>query len=95
MSAESSGLNSHKNRTICSLSVPFLPVRALHFVRFPDAHGSTYWAAVRTFGRPDFLHRHWDQRAFREIADGDIVVFAKGDADQPTVPFNGNAEAYA
>lgn len=69
--------------------------RLTHFVRFPDLHGDQFWSAVRTFGRPDFLHRHWDRRARREIADGDLVLFAKGEADQPHVPFNGDDEAYA
>jgi hypothetical protein len=80
------------------ISVPNLcqaPPPATHFVRFPDIHGSTYRSAVRAFGPPAFLHRYWDQRAFREIADGDLVVFAKGDADQPVVPFNGDDEFYA
>jgi hypothetical protein len=66
-----------------------------HFVRFSNLHDQTYWSAVRTFGPPGFLHRYWDQRAFREIADGDLVVFAKGEADQPVVPFNGDDEFYA
>lgn len=69
--------------------------RATHFVRFPDLHGDQFWSAVRTFGEPDFLHRYWDRRARREIADGDLVLFAKGEADQPHAPFNGNDEAYA
>lgn len=69
--------------------------RCVHFVRFPSLSDQRLQNAARAFGYPDFLHRHWDQRARREIADGDLVVFAKGDADQPVVPFNGNDEAYA
>lgn len=67
---------------------------ALHFVRFPDAYGPHYQNAVRVFGLPDFMHRLWDQRARREIAEGDIIVFAKGDADQPVSVVNGNDEHY-
>ena len=54
-----------------------------------------YLAAVRVFGEPDFLHRRWDQRAQREIMEGDVIVFAKGDADQPPSPFNYDDSAYA
>lgn len=53
-----------------------------------------YLAAARVFGEPDFLHRKWDNRAQREIADGDVIVFAKGDADQKPSPRNGDDEAY-
>lgn len=48
---------------------------ALHFVGF---RGEEFWSAVRIFGRPDFFHIGWDLRAQREIAEGDVVVFAKG-----------------
>ncbi len=47
-----------------------------HFVGF---RGGEYLSAVRVFGRPDFIHRGWDLRAKREIADGDLIVFATGD----------------
>ena len=53
--------------------------RCTHFVGFCDDH---YLAAVRAFGRPDFIHRGWDLRARREIADGDLIVFAQGDSEQ-------------
>ena len=52
---------------------------ALHFVGFRD---DRYLNAVRVFGLPDFIHRGWDRRAQREIAPGDVVVFAEGDFDQ-------------
>jgi hypothetical protein len=55
------------------------PAPALHFVGFRD---DRYWAAVRVWGRPSYIHMGWDQRARREIADGDTVVFANGPADQ-------------
>lgn len=51
----------------------------LHFVGFKD---DRYLTAVRVFGLPDFIHRGWDLRAQREIAPGDTIVFASGDADQ-------------
>lgn len=51
----------------------------VHFVGF---RGEEYHSAVRTFGPPDFIHRGWDLRAQREIADVDTVVFAFGSADQ-------------
>lgn len=51
----------------------------VHFVGF---RGDEYVSAVRVFGPPDFIHRGWDMRARREIADGDLIVFAQGPADQ-------------
>lgn len=54
--------------------------RLTHFVGFRD---DRYLSAVRAFGLPDFIHRGWDKRALREIADGDLIVFADGPADQP------------
>lgn len=48
-------------------------MRATHFVGF---RGDEYNRARRVFGEPDFIHMGWDRRAFREIADGDRVVFA-------------------
>lgn len=59
--------------------------QALHFVGFknpPCVKDERYWRAVRVFGTPNFIHRGWDYRAQREIADGDIVVFATGDETQ-------------
>ena len=53
--------------------------RVVHFVGFRD---DRYWNAVRVWGLPDFIHRGWDLRAQREIADGDVVIFAKGPDDQ-------------
>lgn len=53
--------------------------RCVHFVGF---RGDEYTSAVRAFGEPDFIHRGWDKRAQREIADGDLIVFAQGDANQ-------------
>lgn len=68
--------------------------KAVHFVRFDGLHDQRFQSAIQVFGPPDFLHRVWDMRAKREIAKGDVVVFAKGDAWQPVMPFNGDDEAY-
>ena len=57
-------------------------VPAVHFVGFRD---DRYWNAVRVFGRPDYIHRGWDRRALREIADGDTVVFAEPIPEQPSL----------
>lgn len=53
--------------------------RLTHFVGFRD---DRYFATMRAFGPPDFIHRGWDLRARREIADGDLIVFADGSHDQ-------------
>lgn len=50
-----------------------------HFVGFRD---DRYWSAVKVWGLPDFIHRGWDMRARREIAEGDTVVFASGPSNQ-------------
>lgn len=54
-------------------------MRCIHFVGF---RGEEYHSAVKVFGRPHFIHRGWDLRAQREIADNDVVVFAVGPHDQ-------------
>lgn len=53
--------------------------RCTHFVGFRD---DRYWNAVKVFGPPDFIHRKWDKRAAREIAQQDVIVFAVGDEHQ-------------
>ena len=60
---------------------------AVHFVGFRD---DRFWNAVRVFGRPDFIHRKWDQRARREIAPDDVLIFAEGDEEQSVAKHNGN-----
>jgi hypothetical protein len=45
---------------------------AVHFVGFS---GEEFHSATRVWGPPDFIHRGWDERAQREIADVDTVVF--------------------
>lgn len=67
--------------------------RITHFVRF-DRFDQRYWNAIAIFGSPAFLHRKWDNRAKREIADEDVVVFAKGESDQLVAAFNGDDEYY-
>ncbi len=57
---------------------------AVHFVGFRD---DAYHRALKVW-RPDFIHPAWDQRARREIADGDTIVFASGDEHQPVAAFN-------
>lgn len=54
-------------------------MRCIHFVGF---RGDEYHSAVKAFGPPHFIHRGWDLRAQREIADGDLIVFATGSGDQ-------------
>lgn len=54
----------------------------IHFVGFKDPRyekDERYWRAYRVWGQPDFFHRGWDNRAKHEIADGDTIIFAKGD----------------
>ena len=61
-------------------------MRAVHFVGFRD---DRYWCAARVWGRPSFIHYVWDRRAQRDIAEGDLVIFAKGPADQQPGQYNG------
>lgn len=53
--------------------------RCVHFVGF---RGDEYHSAVKVFGKPHFIHRGWDLRAQREIAEGDLIVFACGASDE-------------
>ena len=48
---------------------------ATHFIGFREG-GCRWWAAVRAFGQPDFVHRVWDARAVAEVMPGDRAVFA-------------------
>ncbi|MFL0160736.1 hypothetical protein, partial [Mycobacteroides chelonae] len=63
----------------------------LHFVRFKD---DRYLNAVKTFGRPDFVHRFWDHRAVAEVMPGDTVVFAEGDEHQAVVTHSYDDSAF-
>ncbi len=67
---------------------------ALHFVRFSNDYDSHWQNAVKIFGEPDFIHRGWDRRAQREIFEGDVIVFAKGDYNQPLAPYNYDDSEY-
>lgn len=64
---------------------PDVPVTAVHFIGF---RGEEYWSAVRVWGDPTFVHIGWDRRAQREIAEGDVVVFARGEASQSMAEHN-------
>lgn len=64
---------------------------AIHFVGFRD---DRYWNAVKTFGKPDFIHRFFDQRAVAEFASTDIVIFADGDETQTIKEFAYDDSAY-
>lgn len=62
----------------------------MHFVGFKDPRyefDEKYEHARRVWGQPDFIHRHWDQRAKDEIADGDEAVFAFGTENEAVFPF--------
>lgn len=48
---------------------------ALHFVGFK---GNEYISAIGIFGKPDFFHRVYDNRAIAEFCEGDTVIFANG-----------------
>ena len=61
--------------------------RCIHYVGFRD---DRYLSALKVFGGPVFIHRVWDRRARREIADDDLVIFANGPYDQPPRERNGN-----
>lgn len=59
-------------------------MRCVHFIGFTDT--GQYWRACQIWGKPDFIHRHWDLRAKfgGEYHPDDIMVFAKGtDSDEP------------
>ncbi len=62
---------------------------ALHFVGFTDS--KQYWIACQLWGKPDFIHRHWDMKCVwgGEIHPSDTIVFAKDDWRHPKLrPFS-------
>ena len=61
------------------------PKPCIHFVWF---RGEEYHSAVKVWGLPDFIHIGWDPRAAREIWEGDVVIFAKGEHDQSPAEYN-------
>lgn len=53
-------------------------MRCTHFIGFKPGT-QDWWSAVRVFGRPDFIHRKWDERAAYggEIdPENDILIFS-------------------
>jgi hypothetical protein len=60
-------------------------IPCVHYVGFRD---DRYWSAYRIFGGPRVIHRWWDQRAKREIADCDTVIFADGEWTQEPRKYN-------
>ncbi|MEW4448749.1 hypothetical protein [Qipengyuania sp. JC766] len=62
--------------------------RLVHFVGFRD---DRYWNAVRVFGPPDVIHAAWDRYAADDVAPGDVVVHATGEADRPPRSFSTEA----
>ena len=69
----------------------FAPCSSVHVCpeRFRNGHAKRHKADTASFSPRSLLH------FVREIADGDVIVFAQGEADQPFVTFNGDDEAYA
>lgn len=65
-------------------TTPYAERGLFHFVGFKD---DRYWSAVKTFGKPDFVHRFWDRRAVDEVTEDDIVIFADGDETQAVRTF--------
>ncbi len=56
----------------------------LHFVGFKNER---FYNAIKVFGKPDFIHRFWDNRAVAEVQPDDVVVFADSNEFQPINPF--------
>ena len=53
--------------------------KAIHFIGFKPG-SQDWWNAVRIFGRPDFIHRKWDERAAYggEVdPDNDVFIFSR------------------
>lgn len=67
-----------------TIGTPYEGRGAFHFVGFKN---DRYWNAIKTWGRPDFIHRFWDRRAVDEVVEGDVVIFADGDETQEVHPF--------
>jgi hypothetical protein len=63
---------------------------ALHFICFT---GEEYHSAVRIWGRPNFIHRLSDANAKREIAPGDLAIFARGTDEDLLAPLSFNDSA--
>ena len=65
--------------------------RDVHFVGF---RGDEYLSAVKVIGKPDFIHRVFDDRVIfgGEVGDDDIIIFANG-ADKKYSKFTFNDSA--
>lgn len=65
-------------------------IPALHFVGFRGDYkgqyttGNDYLAAVRVWGKPDFVHISNDARSRREIHETDTVIYARGCESRPS-----------
>lgn len=55
----------------------------IHFIGF---RGDEFGRAQKVFGPPDFIHRHYDRRTVAMVAEGDVMIFAKGN-DQEVAEF--------
>jgi hypothetical protein len=53
----------------------------VHFVGF--RHDAEYTAAVRVWGRPDFIHRFHDHRMYGDVGETDIIVLGSKGRDTP------------
>ena len=64
-------------------------MKAIHFIGFkPGARD--WWNALKIWGRPDFVHRKWDERAAfgGEIDwENDILVFTGKEREDIIHPF--------
>ena len=71
--------------------------RAIHFIGFKPG-SQDWWNAVKIFGKPDFVHRKWDERAAYggEIDPvNDILVFSRAsewDACRFNRPMRGSVD---
>jgi hypothetical protein len=55
--------------------------RHVHFVGFRT--DSEYSAAVRVFGRPDFIHLFHDLRMYGDVGEGDIILLGSKGKETP------------
>jgi hypothetical protein len=53
----------------------------VHFVGFRD--DAEYIAAVRVWGRPDFIHVFHDLRMYGDVGENDIIVLGPKGRDTP------------
>lgn len=64
-------------------------MRCVHFIGFKP-YTQDWWNAIHVFGRPDFIHRKWDERAAfgGEIdKENDILVFTGKEFEDIIHPF--------